>query len=1138
MWNGTGCEFCTCERGQVLCQRAQCARVECPTGSELVHLPGKCCPECQSMKTSCVYPHQSSGKEQRRLANLERWSEGPCRECECREGRVTCFLASCLTCPLGMLAVPRQGQCCPECQQVQCQRDCLSCSGTPDHCESCKDSTALLLDGRCVSTCPRGFYANGKVCAACQSSCATCEKDYECSSCGGSLLLNNRQCVATCEPGSYKDHTQCLRCHASCSVCSGPSQQDCVWCSDPSHLLRDGLCVPDCDQGYYTQQGTCYACDSSCSSCYPDNPKCTSCPQGSAMHHGKCISHCPEQHYIDDHGHCRACHSSCWSCSGPSVSQCTLCSQGLSLHQGQCLESCGDGLYHQDQTCHICHPSCRGCLGPLASDCLRCLKPQEALLPQNSHTHRARPHGVCVDRCPARFYLDAQHTCRECHTSCLQCTGGSGQNCTSCATPYVLQDGQCVLRCPPGFNIQDNTCQGCHPSCQECNGPSKADCVSCPPLAKFHNGYCTTSCPEGEFLHPQGYCQECNSDCLRCAADLQTGVGSVCLWCKAVRTLLLGDHCATHCPLGHYPWHGACKRCHASCEGCSGEGPLSCTSCPAPNFLLASGLCAPTCPLGYYAEGDRRCRACGSQCLSCETGGVCTSCRDPGKVLMFGECQYDSCAHQYYLNTTIRTCRECDWSCNECEGPLRTDCLQCMEGHVLQDGLCTQGCSPGSYQNGERCLSCDEHCEVCHGPGQCGRCQTPYSTLQGHCVLECGRTFFLDSSLKLCTPCSADCVECEGMGRCTVCRLNTYLRDGYCTPDCGNGFYSDKKSRTCHANSQPPTLHISSSLLVPIGGTKPLDSTILSAQDQDSPPESLVFQLLQPPATGRMVVLEGGREIEMSRDDTFSWAQLQSRQVRFTHDKDQAKSGQFTLRVADPQLFSQPETIQVQAVSMQPPQILTNNPVLVDGGETAIISKAVLQIDDPDNPQDVLVMVLDPPQHGRLTRLNGDLALSQFKMEELSREQVQYVHDGSPGQQDRMLLQVNDGNSYQNILMQISITQKLTQAPRVLSVPVTWVREGGMVQLGKRYLRTEYQGASDDQIIYTIVSSKGSPKYGEVLLVPMPATARWKVGSPRPTTGVLPPTSSFTQQDVNEGTVWYKHWHHRLAGRRHLPVPG
>nr|XP_046207425.1 extracellular matrix organizing protein FRAS1-like [Oncorhynchus gorbuscha] len=169
-------------------------------------------------------------------------------------------------------------------------------------------------------------------------------------------------------------------------------------------------------------------------------------------------------------------------------------------------------------------------------------------------------------------------------------------------------------------------------------------------------------------------------------------------------------------------------------------------------------------------------------------------------------------------------------------------------------------------------------------------------------------------------------------------------------------------------------------------------------------------------------------------------------------------------------------------------------------------------------------MVLDPPQHGRLTRLNGDLALSQFKMEELSREQVQYVHDGSPGQRDRMLLQVNDGNSYQNILMQISITQKLTQAPRVLSVPVTWVREGGMVQLGKRYLRTEYQGASDDQIIYTIVSSKGSPKYGEVLLVPMPADGPLEGWQPSPDDRSSTPTSSFTQQDVNEGTVWYKHF--------------
>lgn len=30
MWNGTGCEFCACQRGQVLCQRVECAMLECP----------------------------------------------------------------------------------------------------------------------------------------------------------------------------------------------------------------------------------------------------------------------------------------------------------------------------------------------------------------------------------------------------------------------------------------------------------------------------------------------------------------------------------------------------------------------------------------------------------------------------------------------------------------------------------------------------------------------------------------------------------------------------------------------------------------------------------------------------------------------------------------------------------------------------------------------------------------------------------------------------------------------------------------------------------------------------------------------------------------------------------------------------
>uniref|UniRef100_H3DH31 Fraser extracellular matrix complex subunit 1 n=1 Tax=Tetraodon nigroviridis TaxID=99883 RepID=H3DH31_TETNG len=1004
---------------------------------------------------------------------------------------------------------------------VQCHEDCRSCLGSPDHCEICKDPNAVLHLGRCLSVCPAGFFADGHVCAACHSSCATCFSRLGCQSCGSRQPLlgpDGSQCLASCPPGSYQaDHTHCRRCHESCTECHGPGQRECASCSDPTALLRGGECVGECGTGFYSQAGVCYACDSSCASCFPDNPGCTSCVPGAALHHGKCVSHCPAHHYLDTHSRCRACHSSCTSCWGPSVSQCTSCPGGLLLHQGQCVETCGEGLYSQDHSCHNCHPSCRSCVGPLASDCLQCLKPEEVVLPQSGQLQ----HGVCTAGCPAHKHLDDTQTCRECHPSCWLCTGPSADNCTSCPPPSSLNEGRCLPGCPQ--DSLSRTASACHPSCLTCSGPSQADCVSCPSLASLQDGYCRTSCPDGLFLHAaSGECLECRSDCQRCVADLQTRVSSVCLWCKAPRMWLLGDGCVPDCPRGHYGWHGACLKCHPLCAACSGPGPLSCTSCPANGVLSPSGLCAPKCPLGYYDNSRRECQPCDSQCLTCATAGVCTSCRDPTRVLLFGECQYDSCAHQYYLNTTTRACRECDWSCNACRGPLRTDCLLCMDGYVLQEGVCTQGCSSGFYQDGDKCFGCDDHCEVCQGPGRCQQCQAPYAVLQGQCVRRCGRNYFLDVTSRHCKPCSSDCTLCEEVGRCKACREQTYLMKGYCTPNCGHGYYADQKTRTCQVNSRAPVLHVNGSLLVPLGAVAPLPATLLQVTDPDSPPERLVFSLVQVPSNGELLI--EGRELD--RGDTFGWAELTGGRVRFRHRRDKARTGEFTLRVADPQLSSQPGQVQVQAVSMQPPRVVALAPLPVQGrGAQAAITKSVLQIEDPDNAADGLVLVLEAPRHGHLTRLHSSRALGRFKLTELTREQIQYVHDGSEGPEDTALLQVNDGHSYRNVLLHIRIDQKAADSPHMLSVPMTWVKAGGMVRLDKKYLQTDYRGVSSNDILYSISAGEGQPKHGEVVLVSMPADSPPEGWRPLLTHNQgFTSTTSFTQRDVDDGTVWYRHF--------------
>ncbi|KAF0034366.1 hypothetical protein F2P81_014432 [Scophthalmus maximus] len=928
MWNATGCEFCSCSRGQVVCRRAECGR-----GSELVHLPGKCCPECSSTKPSCAYEGKS-------YKDTAQWTDGSCRECECRDARATCYLRSCPTCPPGSLTVAQEGRCCPECRQVRCHADCLSCSGSADHCESCRDPKAVLHLGRCLSLCPAGFYAEGRACRACRSTCSTCSSGWGCLSCGPPLPLlsaGRDRCLASCPAGSYRHDESHCRPKDICRDLIGSNEttttrsvaagnrygvsEDCAFEGALKFIETKLLLETDPRLHFWSKAKS--LCE--------EEPS-----RGKGQNFGRPLRE-------------KGCHGSCASCLGPSVSQCSQCPDGLLLHQGQCVEACGEGLYAQDDTCQNCHPSCRSCVGPLASDCLRCLKPEEALLPQSAPLRR----GVCAAGCPARSFLDDAQTCRACHPSCSRCTGPSADNCTSCPSPSGLHEGRCDASCARGFFLRDGQCQ------------------------------------------------------------------------------------------------------------------------------------------------------------------------------------------------------ECDWSCNACKGPLRTDCLQCMDGYVLQDGVCAQGCSPGSYRDGDRCLGCDEHCVECRGAGQCQRCRPPYAALRGQCALECGRNYFLDDSSHVCKPCSSDCALCDGVGRCRACRDRTYLIEGYCAPDCGHGYYGDQKTRTCHdfspvtscrpfhasANSHPPALQVNGSLLVPLGGFAPLSPSLLRVTDADSPAERLVFQLVRSPSNGRLVLFGGeggegraggGRGHELTGDRaSFTWAELRSGRVQFGHQKDKARTGEFTLRVADPQMFSPPETVHVQAVSMQPPRVLTLAPLAVKGrGAAATVTKSVLQLDDPDNAADVLIMVLEPPRHGLLSRLHGDRALGRFKLEELSREQIQYVHDGSEGtEEDRAVLQVNDGHSYRNVLLRVHVDQKAADSPRVLTVPTTWVKEGGMVRLDRKYLQADLKGVGPDDIVYSILSSDGRPQHGEVVLVSMPADGPpegWRP-SPGDDRGVTA-TTSFTQQDVDDGAVWYRHF--------------
>lgn len=93
-------------------------------------------------------------------------------------------------------------------------------------------------------------------------------------------------------------------------------------------------------------------------------------------------------------------------------------------------------------------------------------------------------------------------------------------------------------------------------------------------------------------------------------------------------------------------------------------------------------------------------------------------------------------------------------------------------------------------------------------------------------------------------------------------------------------------------NSHPPLLHVSGPLLVPLGASAPLPPGLLRVTDPDSPPQRLVFSLVQAPSNGELLLSGGGatEARQLRRGDTFDWAELNAGRVRFRHRRDRARS--------------------------------------------------------------------------------------------------------------------------------------------------------------------------------------------------------------------------------------------------------
>lgn len=422
--------------------------------------------------------------------------------------------------------------------------------------------------------------------------------------------------------------------------------------------------------GYYDNgaSAVCVSCQYSCRTCLVNN-QCLTC--NALMYRVYdpntyyCI--CMDKYY--DTGLsamlCQPCHYSCKTCT-TSATYCTSCSNtnhrvlDATAHTCPCATYYYDDLVHQ--LCLACHYSCLTCTD--STTCLTC----------DPLKHREYDANTDLCKCSQRYFDDGTNTqlCHPCEGSCLECTDLT--RCTDCdATTLRLLNATanyaavtstyclCRYKYYPQAD-QTLTCLACHYTCAVCNGSSSSSCLYCTADAHRHYSNSTHTCPcnDGYFdnLTSIQTCLACHPWCLLCTNSTTTA----CTSCASAYYLKIDvTTCYDVCPNRFW----------------GRTSTMTCQACQAHAALCVNSTYSTACDIGFPLYRNRCLTVCPTQSTFLDgTNNICVDCPTPCLTCnSLIECL--TCQPDYYYDTTLKLCLQCNKYCKGCTGPAQNQCLDC-----------------------------------------------------------------------------------------------------------------------------------------------------------------------------------------------------------------------------------------------------------------------------------------------------------------------------------------------------------------------------------------------------------------------------------------------------------------------------